>query len=190
MEPDVLEGGFCNAPIDAAYAFRAAMNAMARPGQIETVAGAQPPGPLSVSAGVVILTLCDPETPIYLAGDHNCTQVRDWITFHTGAPMTGPADAIFALGKWSDLVPLDQYRIGTPRYPDRSATVIVEMDELSNAGETLSGPGIETATNLSLPDRQRFQQNATLYPLGLDFFLTAGDRLAALPRTTKIAGVS
>lgn len=43
MHTQALEGGFANAPIDAAHAFRAVMNAMARPGTIEQVRGAQPP---------------------------------------------------------------------------------------------------------------------------------------------------
>ncbi|MFT5631997.1 MAG: alpha-D-ribose 1-methylphosphonate 5-triphosphate synthase subunit PhnH, partial [Gammaproteobacteria bacterium] len=42
MQAQVLEGGFVNLPIDASYAFRAVMTAMARPGDIVDVRGAKP----------------------------------------------------------------------------------------------------------------------------------------------------
>jgi alpha-D-ribose 1-methylphosphonate 5-triphosphate synthase subunit PhnH len=182
----VLDGGFADAPVEAAHAFRAAMSAMARPGRIERLAGARPPAPLSVAAGTLILTLCDPETPVHLAGGHDTAEVRGWIAFHTGAPVVGRAEAAFAVGRWDALGPLDGYRIGEAEYPDRSATLIVEMDTLAAEGATLTGPGIREVAHLSLPETEAFRRNARLFPLGLDFFLTAGDRVAALPRTTRI----
>lgn len=185
MQSQVLEGGFADLPVDASYAFRAVMTAMARPGDIASVGGAQPPTPMSVAAGVVLLTLCDPETPVYLAASHDTLQVRDWITFHTGAPLVAAGDAMFALGSWQAL-PLPDFSIGTAQYPDRSATLIVESAQLSNTGATLRGPGIKDQALLSLPEIRLFQTNATLFPLGLDFFFTCGDRLAALPRTTRV----
>ena len=42
---------------------------------------------------------------------------------------------------------------------------------------------------LPLPDTEAFQDNHLLYPQGLDFFFTAGTRIAALPRSTKVEGV-
>ncbi|MEM7525185.1 MAG: phosphonate C-P lyase system protein PhnH [Pseudomonadota bacterium] len=181
-----LEGGFADAPIDAARAFRAAMTAMARPGRIETLTGAAPPAPLSPAAGALILTLCDPETPIRLAGACDTPDIRDWIAFHTGAPLSDAAGAAFAVGEWADLFPLGDYAIGTPEYPDRSASLIVEMNALAASGARLTGPGIETAAALSLPEIAAFQANASLFPLGLDFWFCAGDQAAALPRTTKV----
>ncbi|MCR9112897.1 MAG: phosphonate C-P lyase system protein PhnH, partial [Rhodobacteraceae bacterium] len=56
MQAEALTGGFADTPVDAARAFRAVMSAIARPGRIETVAGAVPPAPLSVAAGTLILT--------------------------------------------------------------------------------------------------------------------------------------
>lgn len=181
-----LDGGFADAPVEAAVAFRAVMRAMARPGTLEHVAGAVPPAPLSLAAGVVILTLCDPETPVHLAGGADCDAVRAWITFHTAAPLEVRERAAFAIGCWHALLPLEGYPTGTAEYPDRSATLIVEMPELEARGARLAGPGIETAAALSLPDTVPFQVNAARFPLGLDFIFTARDRLAALPRTTSV----
>ncbi|MDX8346837.1 phosphonate C-P lyase system protein PhnH [Cognatiyoonia sp. IB215446] len=186
MQAATLEGGFQDAPIAAAAAFRQIMNAMARPGMISTVAGATPPAPLSTAAGVVILTLCDPDTPLYLAPSRDTPEARGWITFHTGAPIAAAKDAMFALGAWDEL-PLDAFAIGTPEYPDRSVTCIVETNTLTAKGATLEGPGIKDQAQLSLPELQAFQRNATLFPLGLDFIFTCAERLAALPRTTKVS---
>ncbi|MEM8732360.1 MAG: phosphonate C-P lyase system protein PhnH [Pseudomonadota bacterium] len=186
MQTDVLGGGFADAPVDAARAFRAAMNAMARPGRIETVTGAVPPAPLSIAAGVLLLMLCDTGTPVYLAGTHDCDTVRDWITFHTAAPFSDADRAAFAVGPWQALPPLESFRQGTSEYPDRSATLIVEMPVLTPAGARLTGPGIQRAAMLNLPDIAAMQRNARYFPLGVDFFLTCTDRLAALPRTTQV----
>lgn len=186
MTAETLSGGFRDAPVEAAYTFRAAMSAMARPGRIERVAGVTPPAPLSVAAGTLILTLCDVDTPLHIAGPHNSEQARAWIAFHTGAPICGPGGAAFALGNLHDLQPLKSYPVGTPEYPDRSATLIVETDELRAEGCTLAGPGIADHAYLSLPDPDVLRRNAAQFPLGLDFYLTCGDRLAGLPRSTRI----
>jgi alpha-D-ribose 1-methylphosphonate 5-triphosphate synthase subunit PhnH len=183
-----LDGGFADAPRDVAHAFRAALQAMARPGRIETVTGVSPPAPCSVAAGALIMTLCDTTTPLYLAPSHGCDALRDWITFHTGAPLTGPQDAAFALGAWNDLAPVDRFSVGTPDYPDRSATLIVELAGLTNTGATLTGPGIEARAHLSLPDLAAFQHNRRRFPLGFDTYFTCGDRLAGLPRSTRVEG--
>ncbi len=186
METHTLEGGFCAPAIDAAHAFRAVMEAMARPGQIQKIAGATPPAPLSVAAGTVLLTLCDADTPVYLAGDADCETVRAWLAFHTGAPLTGPSHCAFAIGTWEALAPLAAYPVGTAEYPDRSATLIVEQTQLEATGATLKGPGIETTSALSLPETKPFQANHAAFPLGLDFIFSTGDQLAALPRSTEV----
>ncbi len=181
-----LRPGFTEPAIDAARAFRAIMRAMARPGTIETVSGVAPPSPLSAAAGAVLLTLCDAETPLYLAGDADSDAVRAWITFHTGAPLCVAAQCSFALGTWDTLMPLDAYPGGSAEYPDRSATLIVEMPDLLPQGVRLRGPGIRAQAHLSLPETQAFQRNAARFPLGLDFLFNSGDRVAALPRTTQV----
>jgi len=186
MQAETLEGGFADAPVDAARAFRALMRAMARPGTIETLEAARPPAPVSDAAGALLLTLCDPETGIYLAGAHDTPAVRDWIAFHTGAPVVDPQTAQFALGTWRALMPLERFPAGTAEYPDRSATLIVEMEALVAEGTDLTGPGIRDSAALSLPDPGVMRANAGRFPLGCDFFLTCGGRAAALPRSTRL----
>lgn len=186
MDGTQLEGGFATPATQSARAFRALMEAMARPGTIQDIGGGEPPAPLSVAAGTAILTLCDAETPLYLAGAADTPEVRAWVAFHTGAPVRGPGHAMFAVGTWPALQPLDAYPIGRSDYPDRSATLIVELPQLFAEGATLRGPGIQETASLSLPDLDAFQANKALFPRGLDFFFTCGARVAALPRTTEV----
>lgn len=186
MENAYLDGGFADPARDAARAFRAALDALARPGTITGVAGASAPAPCSAAAAALLLTLCDDTTPIFVASSHDTEAIRSWITFHTGAPMMGPGHAMFALGTWDALQPVDQFKIGTPEYPDRSATLIVEMDALSPEGATLRGPGIKSTASLSLPETAAFQTNRQKFPLGFDCYFTSGDRLAGLPRSTIV----
>jgi alpha-D-ribose 1-methylphosphonate 5-triphosphate synthase subunit PhnH len=186
MDGTQLEGGFSAPATQAARGFRALMEAMARPGTIQDIEGAAPPAPLSAAAGTAILTLCDAETPLYLAGTYDTPEIRAWVAFHTGAPVLGPSHAMFAVGTWEALQPLDAYQIGRSDYPDRSATLIVEMPELRAEGATLRGPGIKETASLSLPEVAAFQANRTLFPRGLDFFFTCGSQVAALPRTTEV----
>ena len=89
-------------------------------------------------------------------------------------------------GKWDALKPLETYPIGTPEYPDRSATLVVECEMLEASGTVLSGPGIATTSALSLPEPEVFRANNQRFPLGLDFYFTCGDRIAGLPRSTRI----
>lgn len=182
----ILTGGFADPARQSSRAFRALLEAMARPGRIFDVTGAEPPAPLSVAAGVTLLTLTDSTTPLHLAGAADCQAVRGWIAFHTGAPLVGAAQAQFALGTWDALNPVGRFRIGEPSYPDRSATLIVEMPVLTAEGTRLTGPGIETEARLSLPETAAFRANRRLFPLGFDTILTCEARLAALPRTIRV----
>ncbi len=186
MTPDALLGGFTDAAVQSAHAFRASLEALARPGTLHDVTGATPPAPMSVAAGVLVLTLCDGTTPVHLAGSHGCAALRDWLTFHTGAPLVAAEKAVFAIGTWDALQPVNRFAIGQPDYPDRSATLIVELPELTAEGARLTGPGIKTAAHLSLPETAAFAANRTEFPLGFDCFFTAGTQVAGLPRSTKV----
>lgn len=189
MTPEALLGGFTAAPRQSALAFRATLNALARPSTLHRLTGATPPAPLSIAAGVLVLTLCDGTTPIHLAGAHNCAALREWITFHSGAPLVAADQAVFAIGTWEALQPTARFAIGQPDYPDRSATLIVEMHALIAQGPRLTGPGIKGAAHLSLPETAAFTTNRALFPLGFDCFFTAGEQVAGLPRSTKVEAV-
>ncbi|QBX35281.1 phosphonate C-P lyase system protein PhnH [Paracoccus liaowanqingii] len=179
-----LTGGFTDPAIQSAQGFRILMQAMAHPGTIHDLTLAAPPAPLGRAAGTVLLLLADPTCPVHLAAP--APDLAEWLRFHAGCPLSGPETAALALGRWSDLQPLDRFPVGLPDYPDRSATLIVELDRLENDGPRLTGPGIKGHARLSLPETAAFRANRALFPRGLDVILTCGDRLACLPRSTIV----
>lgn len=187
MAEAALKGGFENPPIDSARAFRRITNAMARPGKIETLVGATPPPPMSVAAGTVLLTLCDPDTSLALLETLNNQEIRDWVTFHTGAPIVSAQKADFVFGAWNNVLPFQTYKTGDAQYPDRSATLVIEWEQLKNRGAHLQGPGIKDIAFLNLPSVQPFVENAAQFPLGIDFLFCSDDQIAGLPRSTKVS---
>lgn len=186
QDASVLSGGFVDPAVQSAHAFRALLAAMARPGTMQTVTGAQPPAPLSVAAGVALLTLADPTVPVHLAGAADTEAVRAWIAFHCGAPLVAAERAAIALGTWDALQPVSRFSMGLPDYPDRSATLIVELPALTASGAQLRGPGIRDRAELSLPETAAFIANRARFPLGFDCLFTSGSTLAALPRSTIV----
>lgn len=163
MTPEALPGGFRDGPIASARAFRAALEAMARPGTMWQVEEVIRQATLSVAAAVLILTLCDGTTPLHLGASLDTRLVRAWVTFHTGATLVSAGNARFAVGTWADLMPVDRFAIGLPDYPDRSATLIVELPELTASGPQLAGPGIATVAHLSLPETAAFRAKRALF---------------------------
>lgn len=193
-----VDGGFADPVFNAQTVFRAVMDAMARPGRIVKLpAGvASPPAPLSPSAGAVALTLCDHDTPVWLdpalaAG----RAVRDWLGFHASVPIVQvPAEAHFALVCHpAELIAIDNFSQGTQEYPDRSATLILAVDSLTEGARLkLTGPGIESFATLApgpLPRHfaEQWKGNNQRFPRGIDVVLAAPDAVACLPRTTRIA---
>ena len=189
MTPEALAGGFVRPAEEAARGFRGLLEVLARPGLILRLEGAAPPAPLSGAAGVLALVLLDGTTPVHLAGGHDCPALRDWLAFHCGAPLVGAEEAAFAFGRWEDLQPVTRFAIGTPDYPDRAATLVIDCPRLEAEGARLRGPGIRGEARLSLPEIAAFRANRAQFPLGFDAFLACGDRIAGLPRSTRVEDI-
>lgn len=193
---NVVGGGFVRPVFDAQATFRAVMDAMARPGTVHALgADARPPAPLGAEAAAVALALVDHDTPLWLdpvlAGSD---EVRAWLGFHTGAPLTRVAgEAHFAIvSDAASLIAFENFAQGSQDYPDRSATLILDVAAFEGGeGLILSGPGIETTATLS-PKRmprhfvEQWKQNRARFPRGVDLILTAGGAVACLPRTTRV----
>lgn len=179
-----LAPGFSDPARDAAHAFRAILDVMARPGRTAPLTAAGPQG-VSAAAAAVLLTLVDRTTPLHLAGGHDTPAVREWIAFHCGAPLVPAEAAQFALGRWAALQPLTRFAAGTPEYPDRAVTLIVD-DQAEGEPVTLSGPGIRGEIAARVPDPALLAANNARFPLGFDLILTRGAQVSALPRSTKV----
>ena len=177
--------------------FRAVMDAMARPGSIVATCGlARAPQPLGLAAAAVALTLFDYETPVWLdAALAQSPEIAGWLRFHTGAPCTHePHQAAFAIIADPSRMPqFDAFSQGSMEYPDRAATLVLQVERLSaDAGLRLSGPGIRGSCALSaalLPAdfATRMRTNRALFPCGVDIILASDTMLAALPRSVHVA---
>lgn len=188
-----LSAGFADPPQQAARAFRAALEAMARPGSLHALPPTAPPAGISPAAAALLLALVDAETPLWMAPRLRSGPVPAWVRFHTNAPPAERAAAAFALGRWEDLLPLEDWPAGTPANPERSTTLLVEVEALEGGPElVLSGPGIAGTRRFApmLPPGAvlALGANAARFPLGIDLCLLAGTQMAALPRTTRIGG--
>jgi alpha-D-ribose 1-methylphosphonate 5-triphosphate synthase subunit PhnH len=191
-----LPAGFADKVLSAQSTFRSVMDAMARPGSVGRVAAdTGKPSRLMRGTAAIALTLFDHDTPIWLDPVLSETpEVTKWLKFHCGAPVIAdPSICNFALvADMSGLPPLDRFALGTNEYPDRSTTLILQADSLSQGREyLLRGPGIDGAASLRValgaPDLfDRLAINAALFPRGIDVVLVHDDSLVAIPRTTRL----
>jgi alpha-D-ribose 1-methylphosphonate 5-triphosphate synthase subunit PhnH len=192
-----VAAGFAEPVLAAQSTFRVVMDAMARPGTVRRLAGIAAPAPLSPTAAAVALTLLDYETPFWLdAPLAAAPEVARWMSFHTGAPLTrDPAAAAFAfLADSAASPPFASFAPGSPEYPDRSTTLVLQVERLREGeGLILRGPGIAGSRRLAaspLPADflDRLADNRAQFPRGVDVLLAAADAVAALPRSLRVAG--
>jgi alpha-D-ribose 1-methylphosphonate 5-triphosphate synthase subunit PhnH len=191
-----LPAGFSDKVLSAQSTFRSVMDAMARPGSIQRIASAAgTPAAMTRGAAAIALTLFDHDTPIWLDGRMSATpDVAKWLKFHTSAPVTSDSSvASFALvGDAKNLPALDRFAFGSNEYPDRSTTLILQVESLTDGAVVeLQGPGIDgsAALRASIQPHDLFGRlaiNATLFPRGIDVVLVHDDCIVAIPRTTRL----
>ena len=182
--------GFADPVTGAQAAFRAVLDATARPGRVcEAGADLTPPAPLGRAAAAVLLALVDHDTPLFVAPGYE--RAREWIAFHSGASIAANlGDCIFGLARAMpdlSLIPAGSYEA-----PELSATLILEVASLSRGTRyRLSGPGLRAPATLTvdgLPERfvELWSDNRRQFPCGVDLILCADATLAALPRSVTI----
>jgi alpha-D-ribose 1-methylphosphonate 5-triphosphate synthase subunit PhnH len=191
-----LPTGFADKVLSAQSTFRSVMDAMARPGSIQRIASvAGTPPAMMRGTAAIALTLFDHDTPIWLDSKMSATpDVGKWLKFHTSAPVVSDSTiASFALvGDPKNLPALDRFAFGNAEYPDRSTTLILEVESLGDGPAVeLQGPGIDgtAALSASIQPRDLFERlsiNAALFPRGIDVVLVHDDCIVAIPRTTRL----
>ena len=195
VQASAYAGAFSDPVFQSQSVFRAVMDAMARPGTILPLgAEASPPAPLCPASGAIALTLCDDGTPVWLTAALAQSAVPAWLSFHTGAPVTQvKPDARFVFVEAGGLVPgFDQFALGSQEYPDRSATLVLDIAALDGGPEFIaSGPGIKGEAVIAptgLPDifLTLWNENRAIFPRGVDLILVAGTDVLCLPRTTRL----
>jgi alpha-D-ribose 1-methylphosphonate 5-triphosphate synthase subunit PhnH len=191
-----LPAGFADKVLSAQSTFRSVMDAMARPGSVQRiVAAAGTPAAMMRGTAAIALTLFDHDTPVWLDPLMSETSdVAKWLKFHTSAPVVGDSSicSFAVIGDAAALPALDRFSFGSNEYPDRSTTLILQVESLTQGPSLeLCGPGIDGAAVLQAaiqpPDLfERLAINAALFPRGIDVVLVADDAIVAIPRTTRL----
>ncbi|HTR84850.1 MAG TPA: phosphonate C-P lyase system protein PhnH [Reyranella sp.] len=188
--------GLADPAHDSQRLFRAVLDAFSHPGRIVALPRRpEAAKPLSAAATAFVLTLVDRDTPLWLAPACDTDSVRDFVRFHTGAPIVASeADALFAVLTPERAPLLDGFAIGSDPYPDRSATLVIEVPALTGGPQKkLRGPGIEDRAAFAVAGLgetfwSEWQTNHALFPCGVDIVFTAGTELLALPRSIVVEG--
>ncbi|MDH6260298.1 phosphonate C-P lyase system protein PhnH [Bradyrhizobium sp. BR13661] len=194
-----LPPGFVDKVLSAQSTFRSVMDAMARPGAVQRIVPmAGTAGPMMRGVAAIALTLFDHDTPLWLDPRMSeSTDVLKWLKFHTGAPVIQDSSiAAFALISDGVLLPdLQRFALGTNEYPDRSTTVIIQVESLDfGRSFELRGPGIDGVATLQASFKpfdlfELLRINETLFPRGIDVVLVADDAVVAIPRTIRVTSM-
>ncbi|MGI3899592.1 MAG: phosphonate C-P lyase system protein PhnH [Janthinobacterium lividum] len=196
LEASAVSGGLRDPVFDAQAIFRALMNAFAEPGTVADLGTrVAAPEPLQPAAAAILAALADGDTPVWMDTPEGADLgAARWLRFQTGAPVTSdPVSARFAvLSEGDDPDGWGRFSLGTPDYPDRSATLLLPVSSLSGGMPLiLSGPGIETERRVAPAGLTKgflavMERNRAAFPLGFDLVLVCGTAALALPRTTRI----
>lgn len=192
----VIPSGLLDAVHDTQQTFRVLLNALAYPGQIQTIPiHLSEPDELSSACAAACLTLFDLETHIWVSGISEVS--RQWLVFHTGCQFTEqPEAADFALVVLAAGLPdLGCFNWGHGESPESSATLLLVTEGLTGGSpKTLKGPGIAEHIRVTprVPDRfwSQWCQNQQAYPLGIDAYLFGGASCIGLPRTVAVLETS
>jgi alpha-D-ribose 1-methylphosphonate 5-triphosphate synthase subunit PhnH len=186
---------FDETAVQSSQVFRTTMSAMSRPGKIHAFRpSVTSPQPLLPGAAAILVTLCDFHTPIYLAAALAGADVEKHLRFRTGAPIAShPSSCSFAvLAAGPGMPALTEFPQGTHAYPDRSATLIIQVPHISNGDHvTLSGPGIKSAATLDVGNLddgfwQAMMDNHAGFPIGVDVIFVSPTSICACPRSISI----
>jgi alpha-D-ribose 1-methylphosphonate 5-triphosphate synthase subunit PhnH len=176
--------------------FRSVLKALSEPGQLQTLSAAiTGPSPLHPATTALCLALLDLETPVWCDDAAQTAAVASYLRFHCGSPLSDdPAASAFAVIADASCLQLNRFAQGTMEYPDRSATLLIQVPTLIDGpARVLSGPGIAETTTLrvgGLPEDfdAHWGANAAAFPIGVDILFCCGNEIIGLPRTTRING--
>jgi len=194
-----LGRGWADPVHGAQQVFRTVLEALSRPGRVQTLPatalqGLEPPA-LGLGLAATLLTLLDAETSVWLDPAAGGDGAADWLRFHTGVRLQADAaTARFAVTHAAQAQPCLWATLdgGTDELPQAGATLLVGVPALDRGPAlTLSGPGIQHRQTLQVAGLPpgfwaARQALAPGFPRGVDLILCCGDRLAGLPRSTRL----
>ena len=194
MSTTLLASGLADPSHDAQRLFRSVLDAFSHPGRIVELRDAPAgPGTLSPAAAAFLLTFADRETPLWLEAGVDKQEVRDFLRFHAGAPLVHAREAAaFGVIIGGGGEPFAGFAIGTDTYPDRAATLVIEVPALEGGRATIwRGPGIDGEIRVAIDGLgdgfwPAWMANHALFPCGVDLVFASESRLIALPRSVAV----
>jgi alpha-D-ribose 1-methylphosphonate 5-triphosphate synthase subunit PhnH len=197
IAPEILTGGFAAPVFGSQAVFRNVLDAFARPGKVVAIpAIVTVPAPLFTPTAAFLCTFADEATPVHFEAGVT-ESAAAWVQFHTGAPLAERPDlAHFAVVTDPQALPdLEAFALGTQDYPDRSTTIVVQVESLAT-GECfrLEGPGIDGSTEARAAPMPgsllaALKRNRALFPRGVDLVLASPEAILALPRSTRVTAL-
>lgn len=185
---------------DAQEHFRVIMNATARPGSIHSLKEIEiyPPAPLNKAAAYVALALMNKDVACNVQLT-NTQEIETYLLLNTGVNFSEVEKANFIICNQNVSVEvIENANEGDPIYPEQSAFIVLQVEEISNAKLNnsielvLEGPGIEKTQNLYITGAKKqvldtiWEKNSE-YPLGVELILCAANgQIASIPRSSKI----
>lgn len=184
---------------DAQEHFRLLLDSMSRPGKINSLPVMEilPPHEFQQAAALTAFSLLNNDVTFYVAGD-NREDITGYLLVNTGAQSAeiAVAEYIFLpVGYYNE--ELYNVRVGTPVYPEDSATIIAQVEFIGELPQkdslevALKGPGVNGEAkiylggiNTDLLDFVKTQNSE--YPLGIDLIVTDRENnLIAIPRSNN-----
>lgn len=184
---------------DTQRVFRNILDSLSRPGKIvelETTFDYQTS--LSDETMDILMTLLDGEVTFHLVGEEPTAieeiKIRTLATF---VPLVEADYIILPDGTNQDYLinVFQQAKKGTLMDPNRSATVIIETENLTTSEKyTLSGPGVNGSREVFIATAEFWiearNEAVSEFPLGIDCFIVdQTGQCMGLPRTTKMREV-
>lgn len=173
---------------DTRATFRAVLTAMSRPGTIQRV-------PVDPADRAVVSTLVDHEIGCYTED----AELEDALEREGRLDARPLAEAAVVHVDGSTDGRVGEARRGTLKEPSDGATVVYRVGGMvegtatgeGTTGLALSGPGVPGRRSLAvagLPadEVEAIAEAQSEYPRGVDVVLTAGDRVAAIPRSAGL----
>lgn len=172
-------------PANQQGVFRALMEAMARPGQIESLA---PWTGGDRASRAVLATLLDAEVSLF--DRHQLLDASDWPLMQAREAAAEQADYLLCdAARAPDFQPA----LGTLTSPDEAATLVLVVAGLGcgDLEMTLSGPGVHGRQRLAVEGLALSWLSAradwvAAFPLGVDLILADDHAVVGLPRTTRL----
>ncbi|AYL94465.1 phosphonate C-P lyase system protein PhnH [Mucilaginibacter celer] len=184
---------------DAQQHFRLLLDSMARPGKINTFSSSDilPPAGLDQAAALTGFALLNADTNYHIIGE-NMEDIATYLLVNTAAQQVGidMADYIF-LPENHDGHGLEEARVGTPVYPEDSATliaaaeligteVIIDSLKINLQGPGVNGEAVVWVKGISPELLDYVKEQNIEYPLGIDLIITdRQNNLLCIPRSNK-----